>query len=75
MKILEGIVLSVKKQNTVIVEVTRRKPHPLYKKLMKVSKKYKADTAGLKVEPLNRVRIGETRPISKDKHFKIIKIL
>ncbi|MCL5432596.1 MAG: 30S ribosomal protein S17 [Patescibacteria group bacterium] len=75
MKIFEGRVLSVKEQNTAVVEITRRKSHPLYKKLMKVSKKYKADTAGLKVEALSRVRIKETRPFSKDKHFKIVKIL
>lgn len=71
MKILEGIVVSTKMQNTVVVEVTRRTPHPLYKKLMKKSRKFKADANGITVHEGDRVRIVETKPVSKDKHFKI----
>src|SRR3990172_9714898 len=60
---------------TAIVEVSRRTPHPLYKKLIKRSKKYKADIASFEPQVGNIVRIIETRPMSKDKYFKITKIL
>lgn len=75
MKIFEGIVVSVSMNNTVVVEVFRRTPHPLYKKLIKRSTKLKADTAGQTVAVGNTVRITETRPISKDKYFKISHIM
>lgn len=75
MKTLEGNVISTKMQNTAIVKVVRRVPHPLYKKLLKRNKKIKADTKEVPVLAGQRVRIVETKPISKDKHFKVIKIL
>lgn len=75
MKIFEGIIISTGSENTAMVEVFRKTPHPLYKKLIKRSKKYKADTASFTPQVGNIVRITETRPISKDKYFKIIKIL
>jgi len=73
-KILQGIVVSTKMQNTIVVEVTDRKPHPLYKKLMRHSKKFKADTKGIttNVAVGDRVKIIETVPMSKDKHFKLL---
>jgi small subunit ribosomal protein S17 len=75
MKIFEGIVISTKMNNTVIVEVSRRTPHPLYKKLIKRSKKYKADTTDVNAEVGNRVRIVETKPFSKDKYFKVLEVM
>lgn len=75
MKIFEGIVVSGGKNNTVVVEVSRRTPHPLYKKLIRLSKKLKADTSDLEVVIGNKVKIAETRPISKDKYFKVIEIV
>ena len=75
MKIFEGIVISIGMNKTAIVEVSRRTPHPLYKKLIKRSKKYKADIASFEPQVGNIVRIIETRPMSKDKYFKITKIL
>lgn len=74
-KMLEGNIVSVKMGNTVVVEVTRKVAHPLYKKLMKRSKKYKVDLGGIEVALGDRVRIGEIKPISKDKYFKILKKL
>lgn len=70
-KILTGTVVSNTMQNTAVVEVIRRTPHPLYKKLLKRSKKYKVDTNGQAVKVGDRVRIMETKPISKDKHFML----
>lgn len=74
-KIIEGTITSLKMQNTAVVEVSRRKPHPLYKKLLKINKKFKADTGGLVLNIGDRVRIEETRPVSKDKYFKVMEVL
>lgn len=71
-KVLAGKVVGVKMNNTVVVEVVRRTPHPLYKKLVRKSKKFKVDSAGVEVTVGQDVKIVETRPISKDKHFKIM---
>ena len=74
-KTLEGKVVSSKMQNTAVVEIFRRKPHPLYKKLLKRSKRYKVETGGLSVSVGDKVKIIETRPISKGKYFKIMEVL
>lgn len=74
-KIFEGEIVSLKMQNTAVVEITRKKLHPLYKRLLKRSKKYKADTAGLNLKIGDRVRISETRPISKEKYFKVLEVI
>jgi len=71
-KILTGKVVSTSMQNTIVVEVFRKKAHPLYKKLMLRSKKYKVDPAGRTVTIGETVRIIETKPMSKDKHFKLM---
>lgn len=76
MKILEGIIVSTGMNKTIVVEVTRKTPHPLYKKLIKRSKKYKVDNSGFEdITVGSVVRITETRPISKDKYFKVSEIL
>jgi small subunit ribosomal protein S17 len=72
---LKGKVVSVKMQKTAVVEVVRRSPHPLYKKLIKRSKRYKADTGELVLALGNRVKMAEVSPISKDKKFKIVEVL
>lgn len=74
-KTLNGIVTSIGMKNTAVVEVFRRVPHPLYKKLLKRSKKYKVDTEGKEVSVGDFVQISETRPISKDKHFKLTRVI
>ena len=71
-KILKGIVVSDKMDKTVVVSVSRFIKHPLYGKFYKVSKKYKAHDADNKYEVGDKVEIVETRPFSKDKHFKVI---
>lgn len=76
MKILEGILISVKMKNTAVVEVYRVKPHPLYRKLVRLSKKYKVDNTGFEdLELGTEVRIQEIKPISKKKYFKIIETI
>ena len=58
---------------TVVVSVSRFVKHPLYGKFYKVSKKYKAHDENNESKIGDKVTIMETRPISKDKRFKVIK--
>ena len=74
-KTFNGKVISLKMQKTAVIEVVRKSPHPLYRKLIKVSKKFKADTGDLNLTIGDRVKIGETRPLSKDKKFKVLEVL
>ena len=71
-RILQGVVVSDKQQNTLVVKVERRFTHPLLKKTVRRTKNYHAhDTSsGFKVGDL--VSIEETRPISKLKRWKIV---
>ncbi|KKQ34330.1 MAG: 30S ribosomal protein S17 [Candidatus Nomurabacteria bacterium GW2011_GWB1_37_5] len=71
-KQLKGIVVSDKMAKTVVVSVNRYVKHPKYKKYMKISKKYKAHDPEKKYKIGDRVVIEETKPISKDKHFKVV---
>lgn len=74
-KVFTGVVVSDKMTNTVVVEVTSRKPHPIYRKLLKRSKRFKADTNGQEVRLNERVRIAETKPLSKDKYFVVKEVI
>ncbi len=67
----EGKVVSLKMNKTAVVEITRKNPHPLYRKLLKRSKKYKVDTGEFNLSLGQRVKITQTRPISKEKFFKV----
>ncbi len=72
MKIFEGKIVSNKMSKTVVVEIVRRTPHPLYKKLIKRSKKFLADSGDKMYEVGQVVKIVETRPLSKNKRFKVM---
>ena len=72
-KILNGTVVSDKMDKTVVVSVSRFIKHPLYGKFYQVTKKYKAHDAENKHKIGDKVEIMETKPISKDKRFKVIK--
>jgi len=74
-KILTGTVLSTKMQKTVVVKVERKFRHPLYEKVITSHKKYKAHNEDFDLKEGDLVKIVETRPISKDKHFKVIEKL
>ena len=75
-KILTGKVTSMKMQDTILVEVTRRVPHPLYKKLLRKSKQFKVDSKGQEgIEIGKTVKIVETKPMSKTKYFKVLEIV
>lgn len=71
-KTLNGIVTSIAMKDTIVVEVTRYVPHLLYKKLQKRSKKFKVATNGMtEVVVGDHVKIVETKPMAKGKHFKL----
>ncbi|AIE87152.1 30S ribosomal protein S17 [Fimbriimonas ginsengisoli] len=73
-KVREGIVYSNKMQKTVVVNIERRVQHPLYGKVVLRSKKFKAhDEIGCDVG--DRVEIMETRPISRDKCWRVTRIV
>ena len=70
--ILKGVIVSDKMDKTVVVSVTRFVKHPKYEKYYKVSKKYKAHDEENKHKTGEQVEIIETRPISRDKKFKVV---
>lgn len=74
-KILEGIVVSDKMNKTIVVQVDRFFFHPLYKKRVKKRKKYKVDDPKEKAKVGDRVKIIETRPLSKEKYFRLLEVI
>ena len=70
-KTVTGIVVSTKMNGSVTVEVTRKVPHRLYKKLITVSKKYTADKNNIEVAEGDEVVLVETRKMAGNKHFKV----
>lgn len=71
-KILEGKVVSTKMKKTVVVEVERLYQHPFYKKIIKKHKRYKVHNENFSLKTGDLVKIKETKPISKEKHFLIL---
>ena len=71
-RILIGTVVSDKTDKTVTVKVERKVKHPLYGKIIRQSKKYHAHDEANEFHPGDRVRIEETRPISKTKTWRVI---
>lgn len=72
-KILKGIVVSDKMDKTVVVAVTRFVKHPKYQKFLKITKKYKAHDEDNSSKVGATVELRQTRPLSKDKHFEVIR--
>ncbi len=68
-----GQVVSDKMDKTVVVRIDSLKRHPKYKKSYKVSKKFKAHDEENQYKIGDKVEIEETKPLSKDKHFKVVK--
>lgn len=71
-KVLKGVVVSDKMDKTVVVSVSRFVKHPLYGKFYQVSKKYKAHDENNSHKVGEMVEIVSTRPISKDKKFRVV---
>jgi small subunit ribosomal protein S17 len=74
-KVREGLVVSDRMQNTAVVAVTDRKPHPRYKKTVATTTKLYVhdETNDLRVG--DRVRVQETRPLSKLKRWRLLEVV
>tara|TARA_B100001758_G_C17784640_1_gene291657 strand:- start:159 stop:386 length:228 start_codon:yes stop_codon:yes gene_type:complete len=72
-RILSGKVIKKSGDKTVSVLVTRQTTHPIYKKIMRVSKKYLAHDTDNNITVGENVKIQETKPLSKNKSWEIIK--
>lgn len=70
-----GVVVSDKMDKTVVVAIENRSPHPKYGKIVVTTKKYKVHDEDNQAKTGDRVRIQETRPLSKTKRWKIAEIL
>jgi small subunit ribosomal protein S17 len=70
-----GVVVSDKMDKTVVVEIERRFPHPLYGKMVTRSKRLKAHDEQNAAKTGDRVRITETRPLSKQKRWRVLEII
>jgi small subunit ribosomal protein S17 len=70
-----GTVVSDCQEKTIIVEVERRTAHPLYKKVVKTSKRYTADDQKNEAKVGDKVKIVETRPLSKTKRWRLTDII
>lgn len=73
MKQIIGTVISTKTANTAIVQVTQRWKHPVYGKIVNKKKNFACHVEKLKVAEGESVVIEECRPMSKTKHFRVIK--
>src|SRR5437868_11407122 len=70
-----GLVVSDKMQKTVVVEIERRVPHPVYGKMVTRTKWVKAHDEENTAKTGDRVLIAETRPLSKDKRWRVVEIV
>ena len=70
-----GMVISASMDKTIVVEYVNRVPHPAFKKIIKRSKKFYAHDEASEAVVGDKVRIVETRPISKKKCWKLDKVL
>jgi small subunit ribosomal protein S17 len=74
-KVRVGTVVSDKMQKTVVVALERRVKHPVYGKMMTRTKHVKAHDEENSAKTGDTVRIAETRPLSKDKRWRVVEIL
>ncbi len=70
-----GLVVSDKMEKTVVVSIERRVQHPVYGKMIRRTKRFKAHDEMNEAKTGDTVRIMETRPISKDKRWRIVEIV
>jgi len=74
-KVRTGYVISDRMDKTVVVAVEALRQHPLYKKAVKHSKKYKAHDEDNACKIGDKVKIAETRPLSKNKRWRIVEVI
>ena len=74
-KVRLGTVVCDKMDKTVVVQVTDRKSHPLYKKIVQRRVRFKAHDESNECKTGDLVRIMETRPISRDKRWRVVEVV
>lgn len=74
-KTLTGVVVSSKMDKTVVIKVERKFSHPVFKKVVKTTKKYKVHDEKNECLEGDFVRIQETRPLSKEKRWRLLGII
>jgi small subunit ribosomal protein S17 len=74
-KVREGVVVSDKMEKTRIVLVQEQKPHALYKKVVRINRRFKVHDEANESGVGDRVRIAETRPLSKEKRWRLAAVL
>ena len=74
-KTMTGVVVSNKMNKTLVVKVERRFSHPVFKKVVKTTKKYKVHDEKNECVQGDFIRIQETRPLSKEKRWRLLGII
>ena len=74
-KVRQGVVVSDVNDKTIVVEIKERKPHPVYGKMITSTKKFHAHDENNEAHVGDTVQIMETRPLSKMKRWRLVKIV
>lgn len=74
-KVLRGIVISDKMDKTIVVSVERKFPHPIYRKVVRDKRKFKVHDPENTAHPGDMVEVMETRPLSKEKRWRLVKVI
>ena len=74
-KVITGTVVSNKMEKTVVVAVERMVIHPRYKRIIRRTRKFKAHDAENTCHIGDKVKLVETRPLSKEKHWRVVEVL
>jgi small subunit ribosomal protein S17 len=74
-KVRQGRVISTAMDKTVVVEIQRTTTHPLYRKIIKRTEKLLAHDETNDVNTGDRVRVAETRPLSKRKRWRVVEVI
>ncbi|MFC1631190.1 30S ribosomal protein S17 [Candidatus Omnitrophota bacterium] len=74
-RIREGVVVKDKMDKTIVVKINRLTKHPQYGRVIKAATKFKVDDRQNQAKIGDKVRIMETRPLSKEKRWRLIEVL
>ena len=74
-KVLRGVVVSNKMDKTGVVEITRKVPHPIYKKVVTKTSRFKFHDENNECSIGDTIEVMETRPLSKDKYFRLVRVI
>ena len=74
-KVRQGVVVSAAGDKTIVVQIKERKPHPVYGKMMTSTKKFHAHDENNECNIGDTVKVMETRPLSKDKRWRLVEII